>query len=398
MGSLETLENIVVNWRKKKHLDFSPAENSGTLFDRLEKLAAHHREKEELSTANLTENWKKKVESAPSKMFSPDGKVIPSSFSNFRRIEILLGDSGPLTDYSNWNPRYWLKIFLSNPVIGAMDVARQLINGYTRSSRRHLFEYYEILEKEGALDLLKKYDVSQSPGHPYVFRYKGCAYNVRWARHVYFLNLLRKSLGAELNRREKFVSLDLGSAYGVFSHLFKAEYPKTTQILVDFPAQLILAAYYLQQAFPKARIATMLEMEEMPVISRDFIEKYDFVLIPVDSFKRLPAGSYDMMTNFVSLGEMQRQWFLHYLESPSFKTAEFFFTSNRIISGPRIEPTHNTDITIRDYPLDDFQTLLFDVNPLFTHYYKRHGFIFADRKPISSYLFDFIGHRSAHSN
>lgn len=395
MQALHTLEKFATSWRKKQHLRFQPSAAPAHLFQRLEDLAARHRSQGELlATDNLTDNWKKKVESAPSVMFSPDGKIRASSFANFRRLEIFLGDSGPVTDFSNWNPAYWHRSFFANPVVGAVDIARQLLNGYTRSPRKHLFEYYEILEREGALDLLKKYDVSKSPGNPYVFHHRGCAYNVRWARHIYFLNLLRTHIGADVARRRHFVSLDLGSAYGVFSHLFKAEYPNTTQILVDFPAQLILAAYYLSQAFPEARIATLLDLDKTAGVSREFVENYDFVLIPVGEFHRLQAGSYDMMTNFVSLAEMQRQWFSHYLNSPSFKSAEYFFTSNRFVSSPRIDPTHNTDITIRDYPLDDFKTLLFDVNPLFTHYYKRERFFFTKKVSLSSTLFDFIGRRA----
>ncbi len=392
---MNTLEKVFTNWRKARNLDEAHATNHtpAQLTQRLESMNAYHRSKTELSTDSLADTWKKRVEAAPSLLFTAEGKIRMSVFENFRRMDVFIPDSGPITDYSNWNPRYWAAPFLKNPIMGAIDIARQTFNGYTRHFNRILLEYFEILKKEGALDLLQKYDVSTSPGNPYAYRHQGHTFNVRWARHIYFINLLRRHLGKELSSRQKFVSLDLGSAYGVFSNLFKSEYPKTTHILVDFPDQLLLAAYYLGRAFPEARMATLADFSDKEVISREFIDQYDFVLVPVDWYKKLAAGSYDMLTNFVSFGEMSREWFDHYLDCESFKSAEFFFTSNRFVSGPRMDPTHNTGTSVRDYPLDDFETFLFDVNPLFTHYFVRKAFFFSERKPISSYLFDFIGRR-----
>ena len=108
----------------------------------------------------------------------------------------------------------------------------------------------------------------------------------------------------------------------------------------------------------------------------------------------LEPHSVEMVTNFFSFGEMRREWFLDYVTSPLFKTAEFFFTCNRVESAPRLEPTYDSDLTILDYPLREFQKIFFGVFPLYP-YYTTSRFAFAyEKRTTSSQNFDFIGRRS----
>jgi len=128
--------------------------------------------------------------------------------------------------------------------------------------------------------------------------------------------------------------LDLGSSCGIFSGLLKRELPLSHQILVDLPQQLSLAHYYLGREFPSAAIATYRDLASLSSIGRDFIKKYDFILVPAYYYHKISAGSLDAFTNFMSLQEMGRGYFDGYLQNQPFLSAKFFFTINRYQSAP----------------------------------------------------------------
>ena len=367
-----------------------------TVFKRIEAIGEYQHKHATLTNgdvSNLTENWQYQIQDANERLFDLEGKPKKAILENFRRHGLFIGDNGPYTDYANWKPKYWYKVFLNNPVYGTKQFLREKLGGLSRGEKKSLIERYHILERENAIPLLKKYPVSKTPGNPFIFHYKGCEYNARWARHIYLINLIHKHLKIHIEKYTDFINLDLGCGYGSFPYLFKSEYPNTKHVLVDFPDQLILVAYFLSTAMPSAKIATILDYSDRDRIDREFINKYDFVLIPVSLYEKIESGSIDMLTNFVSLGEMKPEWFNFYLKGKLFETSSYFFTCNRFVSGPRFEPTHNTSITIMDYPLDQFETLLFDINPLFIYNIQQKYKFFYEKKPMSSYQFEFIGKR-----
>lgn len=101
-----------------------------------------------------------------------------------------------------------------------------------------------------------------------------------------------------------------------------------------------------------------------------------------------------MITNFFSFGEMRRDWFRGYLDSAAFQGAEYFFTCNRFESAPRMCPTYDSDLTILDYPLDQFDKVFFGTFPLYPYYVTRQALITYDKSAYSSQYFDFIGKRT----
>jgi hypothetical protein len=188
---------------------------------------------------------------------------------------------------------------------------------------------------------------------------------------------------------ERFNAIDIGSSYGIFSYLLKNECPYCSSILLDFPEQLILAYYYLGMSFPQARIAGYKEIAGLARIDRDFLNTYDFILVPWFFYKKIASESIDLATNFASLGEMKREWFDYYVKSEPFLSTKYFFTANRFQSAP----TYDTDLTILDYPLADFRKLHFSVSPIFSHTYARKLLFFYEKVYFSSQYFEFIGER-----
>lgn len=317
----------------------------------------------------LVTDWRNRLDTQPQRFINntnDDWTINPQALRNFRRRQILVNDI-PSHDTGKFS-------------------LKSLWGGGRRGQRRMLREILAVLKEHGDVDLLRKYPCHLA-GNPQVFQYHGFRYTHRWFKHIYLLGLLNKVLGPRLE--EDFVGLDVGSSYGIFSSLLKQEYPDSHHILVDFPEQLILAYYFLSTCFPDARIAGIEEISNLDNISREFIEKFDFVLVPHTLYQNIGQGAGDLVTNFASFGEMRRCWFDYYLKAEPFVTAKYFFTANHIQSSP----TYDTDITILDYPIWDPEKLLhFGNSPGFTGYftYHRRAMFFYEKRAYAPF-FEYIG-------
>ncbi len=341
----------------------------------------------------LDNKWQNILQIETKKLYNSDNEINIKNLKNFRRNQIFISELGPTTPYSNLSPFFWWRDFITNPLTGIQLYLKTHLTGWGHGTRKILIETYNRVVKNGANELLNKYGICGTPGNPNVFHYKKQSFNLRWLRHIYFINLIKQYLNQTVINKKPFICLDIGSSYGIFSHLFKSEYPNSKHILVDFPEQLILAFYYLGTLFPELKIATLIDFHNIKHIDYKFIEKYDFILLPVTCFERLNSLTVDMVTNFFSFGEMKRNWFEKYVKSSVFKNAEYLMTSNRFVSAPRYEPTYDSDLTVMDYPFDDYDTILFDVNPVYPFYTKSKHTFFFEKHFFSSQYFDFIGRR-----
>lgn len=322
------------------------------------------------SPGELDQKWKALTAEQPARFINTEDQSLRVDvLKNFRSLDVFLLDLP--TSYGTRSP---------------LNILRKYVSGWRRGQTQLLKDMYELMKEEGALPLLEKHPES-TVGNPNLFSYKGYTYTFRWTRHYLFLNLFKKHIEPVLDSH--FTCLDIGSSYGVFSNLLKKEFPGSHQVLLDFPEQLMLARYFLGIEFPEARIAGFKDVDSLEKIDRAFIEKYDFVLLPWYAYKKLQKDTLDVVSNFASLGEMRREWFDYYLKSEPFLSAKYFFTSNRFQSYPE----YDTDLTILDYPLQDFKRLHFRISPYFLYYYKRKNFFFYEKEHYSSQYFEFIGER-----
>jgi len=315
---------------------------------------------------DLIPKWSALVKAEPKRFIDDNLSVNLESLHNFRKLQVFISDS-PAWKVSKFN-------------------LKNLVSGGRRGGEKMLRECLTVLKDNGYDSLLRKYPC-HTAGNPYMYRFSGFQYTFRWFKHIYFLGLLKQHLGSIL--RKDSVCLDIGSSYGIFSSLAKQEFPESHHVLVDFPEQLILAYYFLKTCLPHARIAGIQEVSEQETITREFIEKYDFVLIPCSLYQRLSPRSVDLVTNFASLGEMSRKWFNDYLNSPSFLTAQYFFTANRVQS----YPTYDTDLTILDYPVwDPAKKVHFGICPAFCGYYEylRKYIVLYNKTAYPAY-FEYLG-------
>lgn len=334
-----------------------------------EDLKLQYLESQKAVPGELDSKWKFLTSTEPDKFINKDLTLNIEVLRNFRKLSIFISD-GPTTDYSN--------IFNT----------KNLLMGARRGMKRQLKEILDLVGKYNYIGLLEKYPCN-NVGNPHVFNYKGYCYTCRWIRHILLIGLFNDVLKKKLNKG--FTVLDIGSSYGIFSYILKNECPDSHHLLLDFPEQLVLAYYFLGMSFPNAKIAGYKEVSEAGKIDRDFMNKYDFVLVPWFLYGKIAPKSLDLVTNFASLGEMKREWFNYYVKSEPFLSAKYFFTANRFQSAPE----YDTDLTILDYPLNDFRKLHFRISPYFTYCYVSKNLFFYEKFNFSSQYFEFIGERIA---
>ncbi len=259
-----------------------------------------------------------------------------------------------------------------------------IITGHKRGAVKEAKLTFHILEKSGAIELLKYYPMPKT-GQPFMVNFRGCSFTNRYLRHIYFLFIFKKYLMSKITNSA--IIMDIGASYGLFSYLIKKEMPNSHHILVDIAGQLILAHYYLQTEFPNAKIASIADINSQNVIDEAFIKSYDFILIPATMYHKLKIKTVDVVTNFVSLIEMPKKWFDIYVNSEPFMSAQYFYSVNRYDS----YPTYKTDITIFDFPLHRYEKIFFRTLPILRHYYPPLAFFLTRKKRYPSDLFYFIG-------
>lgn len=251
--------------------------------------------------------------------------------------------------------------------------------GVTPSTVRLLIESLRIIEEVGGGPLMEKYPVG-AVGGPRTFHFEGKAFTYRWARQIYFLRLFQQYLAPSLPH--DFVALDIGGGYGLWAGLLKREFPQSTQVICDLPSQLVLAHYYLANIFPKAKLLTIGDFDSQRELDRDLLRTADFVLIPPQMVDHLAPYSCLLVSNFVSFGEMSRQYFDYYFKCPALQTNQYLYTVNRIRrdNGPMDEQGNITEvqwtITLLDYPLDNYETMHFAPCQLFRHVYLNVGYVY----------------------
>ena len=240
--------------------------------------------------------------------------------------------------------------------------------------------------KEDFLHYLKKYPTPDI-GRPLKISHKGHFFTNRYIRHIYLLGMFKRHLSDKFSASS--ILMDIGSSYGIFSSVIKQEYRQTRHILVDLSGQLILAHYYLMKLFPQAKIAGFKEVVEAKRIDKEWIQQYDFVLVPTSLYSKLCSGSVDLVTNFISLSEMSRHWFFTYVNSDVVSSAPYLFTVNRYDA----YPTYANDITVLDYPLKAYEKIYMRTCPFLRHYYVQKFYVGYCQVNYPSEFFQFIGKR-----
>jgi len=317
--------------------------------------------KEGFSAGNA-DLWTSRAGPALQKFVDGGGNINIENLKNFRRHQIFINE------FPNYEPTIF-----------------NYIPGHRRGQFAYLDDRLKIMKTEDDQVWLEKYPID-CVGNPIVYESEGFRFNKRWSNNIRYLKLAAQNLAPVLSRKNCSI-VDIGGGYGIFLYLLKKEFPDCRLTLVEFPEQLLLAYYFLQTNFPDAKINSLEEAYSTSEIDRAFIDKFDFVLIPIDCYSKVVVNTIDLVSNFYSLGEMSNDWFDVYRHSAAFKTAPYFLTVNRVFS----RPTYKTDIDILRYKLHKYKTIHFEPSRYERDYIQAQMKFFYRRAKYSSQCFEYIG-------
>jgi len=305
-------------------------------------------------------------------------------FKNYKIKDLTIGTTWEtraqkISSTINKNPEVLIKfkksnIFNSDVPAGNMNIIKKFIYNFFLYLP-HLIRYhpyinmledgYDFLKKKNLLNLALENPITET-GLPLIFKKKGLKYTFRWLRHILLLDSFNKHLQ---NKKDLNFIADIGTGFGTFPYIIKRNYPKKKFILIDLPEQLCAANYYLKSEFPNLRFATFKDLKNVEIIDRNFVENFDFVLVPCFFIDKLSKNVTDLITNFASFNEMPRFWFKKYMNSEIFNGAKYLFTMNRIIR-PQMDQTKDLDISIMDLPLEKYEKIHFDIFELYKWRYE----------------------------
>ena len=304
------------------------------------------------------------------------------------QLNRIINDNGEINKSGIKNFRQNLTFINEHPGFSSLYPYNFLI-GSRRAQIKFLKERLQVMNEVGDIHLLEKYPINMV-GNPNVIPIKGYDFNRRWSNNLRYLSLSLQYLGNVLSHHNSSL-LDLGGGYGIFPSLLKQEFNDLKLAIVEFPEQLLLAYYFLASTFPDARINSFEEVYDVEVIDKEFINQYDFVLIPIDCYKKIEKGAFTVLSNFFSLGEMSEEWFDIYTKGDAFQGADYILTINRFES----RPSYNTMLNILDYNLEQYEKIHFQISPYERYHYERKYLFFYKKEYYTSQFFEFIGKRKA---
>ena len=265
----------------------------------------------------------------------------------------------------------------------------------TSKQRNFFFDDLEIIKLINSYDILVNCPVHQSPGNNIAyFINKDISANVRWLRYIYFTGVLRNYFKDIEN--PKFI-VDIGSFYGGFQYVMKKTFSKSKNVLVDFPHQLARSAIFLTKAFPESKIFAIYNQQTLNQYYENANKDYDFLFITNEKFNEFSERfdftlqKIDLVTNFASLGEMNKESFKMYIDSKIMNNSKTTYFYNRYDSSPFYEKTFQEKTTIFDYLLKNHKVVL-NRNSGIHAYQMPLRKLFGQKKsrPISSGYFDLI--------
>jgi putative sugar O-methyltransferase len=293
-----------------------------------------------------------------------NNKINWDMLKNFRRHALLLTEVP-------YEPQSRLKSFFRSIIRNPAD-------------KKYCYTNFEKLLLKGYEKNLKNHHFSHV-GNPHFYIKDGIKFNERWLRHVRSCELFKKYIEPE--KLNKINVIDIGGGYSQFSCMLKNITPVHKIATVDYIEQLFFSFYFIKINYPSCRINTLQEVIDADIIDQNFIEKFDFLLIPIQCFAKIKNGLFNIVCNFSSLGEMPKDTFDSYINSDVIKKANFLFTINRLDSWP----TYNNQITILDYKLQDYNIIHQSISPLWDSYYTSFTNFIIKKVNFESRNFEFIG-------
>jgi hypothetical protein len=185
----------------------------------------------------------------------------------------------------------------------------------------------------------------------YRFGLRRTAYD--FLRAQYHLACLAPHLPAEIRSgARRLHAIEIGPGTGLFALAAKLLLPNSALVLVDLPETLAFSSVFLTTVLPEKRFLFLDGFER----AGESWPEHDFILIPPEAARRLPAASMDLAVNTDSMQEMELSAIREYfsLFRRLLRPPALFYSSNRMEKW-----TGTSTNRLADYPYADGDRDLF---------------------------------------
>lgn len=168
-------------------------------------------------------------------------------------------------------------------------------------------------------------DVSAPPiGNPWGYLIDGSLLLPNSLRHHYY-GAHVKSLVTGV---ESPVVAEIGGGYGGFAYSLMSSSRGARYIDFDLPEILLVASYYLMNAFPNKNFLLFGEAGNDNPLTSELINEYDVILLPNFCLPQLASNSVDLFINTNSLSEMDYHTVAEYISQIVRTCKRYFFHVN----------------------------------------------------------------------
>ncbi|MBI9052047.1 MAG: putative sugar O-methyltransferase [Anaerolineaceae bacterium] len=119
---------------------------------------------------------------------------------------------------------------------------------------------------------------------------------------------------------------EIGGGIGLFAYFLARKISNLTYIGFDLPEILVIAQFFLMNAFPDKKF--LLYGESGSIDQEKNVQEFDFILLPNFSLPELPSNAVDLFVNFHSLSEMDYATVEEYIVQIMRTTKGYFFHEN----------------------------------------------------------------------
>lgn len=158
----------------------------------------------------------------------------------------------------------------------------------------------------------------------------GSLYSNIFLTHLY--HYLRTTFNFNAKSKIRRV-IEIGGGYGGLARIFKIMNKDITYAIIDVPESLFFAHVFLSLNFPGANIAYINENKKID------LDKYDFVLIPVQFYQSLSNDEFEIVINTGSLQEMPDltvKFWMNFIQN--FIHVKMFYSFNYFLNNKKIYP------------------------------------------------------------
>ena len=276
------------------------------------------------------------------------------------------------------------KFIAENPSIEINNFLKEKL--YSHHIEYNKYLYKKLTKNNPEQKKIMKSFKLDNVGNPGYCEIDGLKINERFLRHCHFYSLFKKFFP---KNKIEYVT-DIGGGYGSFAKMIHSNFKKVKILIIDLPEQLFTAKYYLSTNFPETKISSLKDIYLSKKIDKKFLSKYEIVLIPNTELHKIKINfKKNLVINFNSFGEMDRESFFEYFKSNLLTKSKYLFSINRLDSFP----TYKNNISFINYGFDNYKKIHYKISPVWDIYFIKELYLLKKEKYFTSRILEFIGEK-----